>query len=92
VFRGEKLETRLELPAGSTLYGVGLLCFSPDGELCVTAHEGGRPAAAVSFVMLNIERGDARSLFVWTKEHVNDFVIGPPMPWDTRRPPYRSTY
>ena len=65
------------------LYGVGLLSFSPDGELCVTAHEKGRPADAVSFVMLNIEREDARTLFVWTKQHVNDFVIGPPMPWDT---------
>ena len=80
VFRGEKLEKRLQLPEGHTLYGVGLLCFSPDGELCVTAHEDGRPADEVSFMMLNVERDDARRLFVWTKEHVNDFVIGPPMP------------
>jgi hypothetical protein len=92
VFRGEKLEKRLQLPAGSSLYGVGLLSFSPDGELCVTAHEKERPAGAVSFVMLNLEREDARTLFVWTKEHVNDFVIGPPMPWDRRRAPYKSTY
>ncbi len=92
VFRGEKLEKRLGLLPGSRLYGVGLLSFSPDGELCVTAHEKGRPADAVSFVMLNIEREDARTLFVWTKQHVNDFVIGPPMPWDRRRTPYRSTY
>ena len=50
----------------AVLYGVGLLSFSPDGELCVTAHEKGRPANAVSFVMLNIEREDARTLFVWS--------------------------
>jgi hypothetical protein len=92
VFRGEKLEKRLALPAGNSLYGVGLLAFSPDGELCVTAHEKGRAANAVSMVMLNLEREDARTLFVWTKEHINDFVIGPPMPWDRRLTPYRSTY
>ena len=92
MFRGDKLEKRLELPAGSNLYGVGLLSFAPDGELCVTAHEHGRAADEVSFVMLNLERDDFRTLFVWTRGHVNDFVIGPPMPWDRRRAPYRSTY
>lgn len=85
VLKGEELQRKLRLPPGKSLYNQGMLSFGPSGSLAVAARDNDKAATQPWFLLYDDETDEARSLFQWEKERVNDFVIGPRMLWDNAK-------
>ena len=93
VFEGEELVKKLRLPPNKSIYRQGLLSFSPAGSLCVAMRDSDEVIGQPWLYMYDVDEGETRSLFPWTRETMTDFVVGPRMLWDRESPsPYKSTY
>ena len=89
VFEGEELSKKLRLPPNKTLYRDGLMSFSPGGSLCVAVEDSEKPKGEVLLLMYDFRKDNTvrtQRLFTWTRGGMNDFVVGPPMPWGVNSP------
>jgi hypothetical protein len=84
LFEGDSAVKTLRLPANRIAYGHGLLSFGPAARLVAAARSVDKADSGVWMVDLATKDDSARELFVWRKEPILDFVVGPRMPW----PPY----
>jgi len=93
LFDGEQQMKRFGLPVDKQHYLGGLLSFAPGNGLVAAARPARSPAGPVSFVHYDTQRSLLGDLFVWDKDRLVDFVVGPRMTWDLRNPStYKSTY
>jgi len=93
LFEGPELEKKLRLPPNKSIYGDGLLSFSPAGALCVAGRDSDKAIGEPWFFMYDIKKDEIRSLFPWKRERMTDFVVGPRMLWDRTSPnTYESIY
>lgn len=101
VMEGETKKAEYKLPAGKILHNGGLLSFAPPagagekvgGTGIVTVMRDAADANAAPYLMefKTSAEGevDRRLLFEWTKEPIQDFVVGPRMLWEKN---HRNTY
>ncbi len=105
VMEGETKKTTYKLPAGKILHNGGLLSFAPPagaaekvgGTGIVTVMRDASDANAapylIEFKTSPEGKVDQRLLFDWTKEPIQDFVVGPRMYWEkNHRDTYKGVY
>jgi hypothetical protein len=84
---------KLRLPPNKSLYKNGLLSFSPAGMLIVAARDSDKEVGEVWFICYDVDKDEVKSLFPWKAEQIQDFVAGPRMLWDLKKPSgYKSTF
>jgi hypothetical protein len=83
VYDGEQLTKKLRLPAGKSLYHNGVMGFGPRGSLCVAVRDSEEDSGEVSLLMFDLAKDEIKTLFP-CKEPLQDFVVGPRMPWRAR--------
>lgn len=91
VFEGDSPAGTLRLPANRIAYRHGLLSFAPAARLVAAAQSVDQADSGVWMVELATKDGSARDLFVWRKEPILDFVVGPRMPWQPYEPDKRRS-
>ncbi len=89
LFEGDSLVKTLRLPPNRSAYRDGLLSFAPAARLVVAARSVDKADSGVWMVELATKDDSARNLFVWRKEPILDFVVGPRMPWQPYEPDKR---
>jgi hypothetical protein len=93
VFEGQEPVKTLRLPPGRSIYGKGMLSFSPAGSLCVAARKSDEAGGEPWLLMYDVDTDEIRSLFPWTREKMTDFVVGPRMYWERNSPStFKSIY
>ena len=93
VYEGPELLKKLRLPPGKSSYKGGLLSFSPAGSLIVAVRDNDKEVGQVWFLSYDVDKEEVKSLFPWKAEPIQDFVAGPRMFWDCKKPNgYKSTY
>jgi hypothetical protein len=85
LFDGELRDRTLRLPPNRSAYRHGLLSFTPAGQVVVAAQSAGK-ADGVWMIELSTRDESVRNLFVWRREPILDFVVGPRMPWEAYEP------
>jgi hypothetical protein len=91
IFDGDSLVKTLRLPLDRSLYRHGLLSFAREGRVVVAAEPAGKPDSGVWLLELATKDDSARELFLWRKEPILDFVVGPRMPWEPYEPDKRRS-
>jgi len=76
------------LPPEWEIYRQGLVSFAPGADVVAAARaaDAAGAEANVRFLLCPAKGDSVRSLFVWKKEPVEDFVVGPRMPWEPYTP------
>jgi hypothetical protein len=83
VYDGEQLFKKLRLPPGKSFYHNGMMAFGPRGSLCVAVRDSEEDNGEVSLMMFDLAKDEIKTLFP-CKEPLQDFVVGPRMPWRAR--------
>jgi hypothetical protein len=86
LFEGDSPVKTLRLPRNRIAYRHGLLSFAPAARLVAATRSADKADGGVWMVELTTKNDSAHDLFVWRKEPILDFVVGPRMPWQ----PYES--
>ena len=92
VFDGDKMLKTLRLPPNKSLYRNGLVSFSPKGDVCVAVQDSDKTSGPVTLLMYNLEKKYPLSIFTWDRAEMTDFVVGPPMPWNSGTVKQREEY
>jgi hypothetical protein len=92
VYDGEQLCKKLRMPPNHSVYRQGLISFGPAGTLVVASRSSDRPDGPASFLRFGVQADDMHSMFVWDREPVVDFVVGPRMYWGRESGDTKSAY
>jgi hypothetical protein len=96
VFEGEMALKTFKLAPGKSIYRQGLLSFAPSGAVVVATRPSDEVDTGVwltAYETAEGKEGQIRSLFLWDKERMLDFVVGPRMIWERHSPStYKSEY
>jgi hypothetical protein len=91
LFDGDSPVKTLRLPPNRLAYRHGLLSFVPAARLVTAARSADKADSGVWMVELATKDDSAHDLFVWRKEPILDFVVGPRMPWQPYEPEKRRS-
>ncbi len=90
VFEGMQFVKDLRLPPNENFYKGGLMSFGPASSLCVAVQND---KDEVWILCFDVQKGNVTNSFKWTNEEMQDFTVGPRMPWNQHAASsYKSTF
>ena len=93
VYEGQQFLKDLRLPPHKKFYKGGLMSFGPDGSLCVAIQDDGNDQGDVWIIAFSVDKAQVTNSFKWAYEEMQDFTVGPRMPWNQHSASsYKSTF